>query len=480
MTLRKTVIPSLSIAGLALAVASPAEVRAQSAEATPAAASAEEVAPANADAPAVAVASAETAAPSDSRPPAPVLLAAAAAPAVDVSATAPAPQAESASPSLVEAIVRGKVGADLRYRFEYIDQDGLYQRARASTLRAALGYETDPFWGFSVMGQFAGVTNVGPDDYRIPTSPSQNKMERPVILDPIGNQVSQAYLKYANPWLLVRVGRQEMALNNARFLSFSGWRQVHQSLDAAHVSLGPWVGAGLSYTFIGRVNRVVGNEATDGQLDMASHLINLTYKLAGKLSAALYGVLLDFDDAPTNSTNSFGARLEGPFALGESWGVLYAAEFAHQRNAGQNPNEVRANYYLLEGGVGYKSFGLRLQYNVREGESATNKFSTPLSHPWDGWTEKFFAAPDNGLRTLSASVGGPLPWVAGLNLVTAYYEYWGQSGGGHYGREFDAGIEYRLVPLDKNWAVGTRFAYYKADNLFTDTLRTSVYTAYAF
>ena len=109
-----------------------------------------------------------------------------------------------------------------------------------------------------------------------------------------------------------------------------------------------------------------------------------------------------------------------------------------------------------------------------------DRLSTPLSHAWDGWSEKFATTPDSGLRTLSVSVAGAVPMVRGLSVSTAYYEYWSQSTKSHYGREQDVGIEYRLVGIDRHWTAGSHVSFYKADKLFADTLRTSVYTAYNF
>jgi hypothetical protein len=462
-------------------------VRAQSADPAP---RTDEVTPAAASEPA---AEPPVAAPQPEAPPAPVappILASAPPPratgapdvsvsagtAAPVGATAPAPP----RPGLAAALVGGPVLVDTRYRFEYIDQEGLAEKARASTLRAALGYETLPYHGLSVMGQLLAVAAVGPDDYRIPTSPDQNKMEYPVILDPLGPQVAQAFVRYANPWFNVKVGRQEVALNNGRFVSVSTWRQSHQTLDAAQGNITPMKDLAFSYTFVARLNRVVGIDASDGQLDMASHLMNASYKRTGLGSAAVYALLLDFDDATSLSTQTFGVRLEGPYSLNESWSLLYALEGARQRDAFSNPNQLAADYFLAEAGVAWKGFGLRAQYNQRGGESATNKLLHPLTNPWDGWTEKFVLTPDQGVRVLSASAGGPVPGVAGLSLTLSHFEYWAESAPAHYGREVDAGAEYRFVGLDKNWAAGFRFAYYMADTLMTQTLRTAFYTAYAF
>lgn len=453
-----------------------------------------------------------------------------AAPTVEVKAVAPAPATAKAT-SLVEAIIGGKISASLRYRYEYLDREDLPLHARLSTMRLALGYETKPLFGFSLFGEFEGVAAVGSTDWRVPTSDAAYKhnlsgdnLGRPLAADPTGNELNQAILKYASPWITVKLGRQNLPLNNARFISFSPWRQANQTMDAANFDLTPVKGLNVNYVFITQANRVVGHDALDGQLEMNTHVANVTYKRPGLLNVAVFNLYLDYRDLPVlvnamgapvigmngqpqrladGSTNSTGARLEGPFKLNDSWGILYAADFAHQRDVAGNPLTVKANYYNAELGVAYKGFGLRAQYNVREGASgdpATNEaFQTPLSHPWDGWTENFLRTPKTGLRVVAAHLAGPIPGVDGLNFTSAYYEYFAQStgklsatgaafsAGDHYGREIDAGVEYRFVGLDKNWLIGARVAYYDQDKLAPSQipigaahLRTSAYTMYAF
>jgi hypothetical protein len=455
---------------------------------------------------------------------------AAPAPTVEVKASAPAPAPASAS-NVVGAIIGGKISAALRYRYEYLDREDLPLHARLSTLRLALGYETKPLFGFSLFGEFEGVAAIGSTDWRVPTSDaaykhnlSGNNLGRPVAADPTGNELNQAILKYASPWITVKLGRQNVALNNARFISYSPWRQANQTLDAANVDLTPIKGLNVNYIFINQANRVVGHDALDGQLKMSTHVANVTYKKPGLVNVALFNLYLDYRDLPVlvnamgapligmngqpqrladGSSNSTGVRVEGPFKLDDKWGILYAADFAHQREVAGNPLDVKANYYNAELGAAYKGFGLRVQYNVRGGTSGdpatTEAFQTPLSHPWDGWTENFLRTPKTGLRVMAAHLAGPIPGVDGLTFTGAYYEYFAHntgklsatgptfSAGDHYGREVDAGAEYRFVGLDKNWLIGARIAYYYEDKLAPSQipvgaahLRTSAYTMYAF
>ena len=450
----------------------------------------------------------------------------------DKAPPAPAPVGASAqAKTVLEAIVGGKVSASLRYRYEYLDRQDLPAHARLSTLRAALGYETKPFYGVSLFGEFEGVTNIGPTDYKLPTADSAYKQNldgknnsRPVAADPIGNELNQVMLKYSSPVLNVKLGRQNVALNNTRFISFSGWRQANQTLDGANVDVAPVKGLNLNYLFITQANRVIGHSALDGQVKMATHVGNVSWKKPGVGGIALFNLYLDYRELPQlvdakgtpqvnmatgqpvrladGSTNTAGLRIDGPYKIDDAWSLLYSLDFAHQRDIDENPLTVKANYYGAELGAAYKGFGLRVQYNVRQGVSnfaSEEALQTPLSHPWDGWAENFLRTPKTGLRIAAAHLAGPVPGVDGLTLTTAYFEYFADATGrlsaagpafatgDHYGREFDAQLEYRFVGLDKNWMIGARFAYYADDKLMPKdiplgaaNLRTSAYTMYAF
>lgn len=440
---------------------------------------------------------------------------------VATAAKPPAPQ-----PSVVEALIGGKIAAALRYRYEYLDREDLYRHARASTLRAALGYETRPLYGFSVFGQFEGVANLGPSAWRLPTSDGtarQNRgdnAERPIIPEADGNEINQAYVKYASPLLTVKLGRQEVALNNSRFISVIPWRQSNQTFDAASVDLAPVAGVNLAYLYLAQVNRAVGTNVLDGQLKMRTHVGNLTYKRPGQINLAVFNLRLAYRDLPivvnaqgapvTNattgepqrvadgSTNTVGTRIDGPFKLDDAWSLLYGVDFARQTNIAGNPLTVATSYYNAEIGIAYQGFGLRGQLSVRQGTDDPARgeaFQTPLAHTWDGWVENFTRTPKTGLRLFAVHLAGPVPVVPGLTLTLAFFDYYAERAhpdgsvarGEHYGREFDSGAEYRFTQLDKNLAVGGRFSYYFEDTLApvkiplgAAHLRAAFYTSYAF
>ena len=62
-------------------------------------------------------------------------------------------------------VTDGKASVDLRYRFEYVDQDGKDEEAEASLLRSRLTLASAEVDGFSLLMEMDDVRNVGPNDY---------------------------------------------------------------------------------------------------------------------------------------------------------------------------------------------------------------------------------------------------------------------------------------------------------------------------
>lgn len=377
------------------------------------------------------------------------------------------------------AELRMEYGADLRYRYERFDME---ETSNASTLRLGLKARAHLGERWSGFAELEAVEQLFGNRYNVPTVPSQSRPGYPVIADPPGTEFNQAYLQYAagEGRLQLRAGRQEVMLNNGRFISTAGLRQNHQSFDALRLSLAPAEGWTVDYGYITRVHRAVGRRASNGRADMASHFYNIGYRIAGAGELKTYGVLLDFDEEPGNSVNTYGVRFEGR-APRDGWHLLSTLEYAIQHDAGSNPNYVDSDYRVLELGVESAGIAYRVGYNQLSGRSATDKFITPLAHTFNSLTELFLTNPSledsHGLEVFSASVGGAVPRVQALAFMGTLYDYQSDTGSAHYGRGMDLMLEYRGLPKT---IISWRYGKYWADELYTDAIRTSVYLAYSF
>jgi alginate export protein len=409
---------------------------------------------------------------------------------VHLAAQEQAPQ-EPASRWLWSWLKEGKISFDTRFRFEGFQRDGapFTATAYAPTLRLALGYETPAYHGFSVFAQGEAVLITGPADYSVPALPPQNRPNLPAILDPKSLELSQGYLKWTHgipdKRLTLTFGRQELTLNDGRFLNISNWRQVHGTFDAARVDAELPLNFSITYAFINRFYRQDGYNATDGQQPMHSHMWNLAWRRPDRIRIALYGLLLDFR-APAQfatSTQTYGLRVTGPYQFDKDWSLVYTAEYANQKNYGTNPNRVDANYYLGELGPGWRGFTFKAGYALLGGRSVTDKLTTPLAPPFNGWTDLFFNNPSggggNGLQARYLNASGPIRFLDGAVATLIFYDYHSDNLHIHYGKELDSAMAYKVKRVSNRWEIGWRFGRYWSDQLFTPALRTSVYTSFA-
>jgi hypothetical protein len=400
-----------------------------------------------------------------------------------------APQ-ESASRGLWPWLKEGKISFNTRFRFEGFQRDGAPFTATAyvPTLRLALGYETPAFHGFSVFAQGEAVFVTGPADYSVPLLPSQNRPNLPAILDPRSLEMSQGYVKWTHGVpdrkLALTVGRQELTLNDGRFLNISNWRQIHGTFDAVRLDTELPLNFSFTYAFINRFYREDGYNASDGEQPMHTDMWNLAWRKPDEIRIALYGLLLNFR-APaqfSTSTQTYGLRVTGPYQIDKDWSVVYTAEYAKQKNYGTNPNRADANYYLGELGPGWRGFTFKASYALLGGRSITDKLTTPLAPPFNGWTDLFFNDPSggggNGLEARYLTASGPIRFLDGAVATLIFYDYHSDNLHIHYGKELDSAMAYKVKRVSDRWEIGWRFGRYWSDHLFTPALRTSVYTSF--
>jgi len=179
--------------------------------------------------------------------------------------------AEGVIDDLTEAIKSGKPTLELRLGYEYSDVDNGIKHAEGFNLRTRVGYETGDFMKTKAYVQFHNVTNFMEDFNDLQ---GHNTGERDVIADPEGSRIHQAYLDWtAIPDTKVRLGRQEIVLDDARLIGNIGWRQNGQSFDAFSVSNTSVKDLNLYASYINQVNTILQTyEDLDGLI-----LLNAKY-----------------------------------------------------------------------------------------------------------------------------------------------------------------------------------------------------------
>ncbi|MFC3070243.1 hypothetical protein [Phenylobacterium soli] len=326
---------------------------------------------------------------------------------------------------------------DARLRAESVDQDGLPKDALALTLRTRLGYETAAWRGFRALLEGENVAALD-DDYN---STVNGKTAYPIVADPATTQLNRAQVAWAGAQGDVVVGRQRLILGNARFIGNSGFRQTEQTFDAAVVRYRPAAKVTLTYAYLDRVHRVFTERSVQGDWRSDSHLFQADAQTpAGALSA--YGYLLDFDNAPTQSSQTWGARLAGARPLRAGLSATYEVEYARQSDYRNSPTGFDLDYLDLGAGLKAKPAWASIGYEKLSGDGRRG-FQTPLAtlHAFQGWADVFLTTPANGVQDFNLRAGATAPFsIAGrpVKLQVAAHDFRAARGSARYGRELDA------------------------------------------
>ncbi|MGB5725190.1 MAG: alginate export family protein [Parasphingorhabdus sp.] len=374
------------------------------------------------------------------------------------------PQAEKKAPSITPY-------ADIRYRLELVDQDGIAKNATASTLRMRAGLKTSEWNGFSAVVEGEAIVVIGKERFN---DTINGQAQFPVVADPEDFLLNQAYVRWRpDSRIEATVGRQVVNLDNQRWVGSVGWRQNDQTLDAAKISVRPVADSSVDYFHAWRVNRIFGTGSPQGiwrNTDIHGLRGGLKIKPLGTLSA--YGYWLDIPSAPSMSSRTFGVRLTGDQPLNQTTKILYTAEYANQQEHGSNPLVFSHDYWLAEASLVAGSVTAKIGFERLEGNGAS-ALQTPLAtlHAFNGWSDKFLVTPTNGLRDIYADLGyklggdGPLK---GTVLRMVYHDFRSTRLGIGYGSEWDAVVS---VPLRKNINLLGKLARYDAGRFSTNTTK---------
>ena len=370
-----------------------------------------------------------------------------------------------AEDSLEDALKNGEVLLDMRYRYEFVDDDMFTEDAKASTLRTRLGYKTGNYHDFFVLGEFQDVTIIGSDRYN---STANGKIQFPIVADPDETEVNQAYLGYTGvKGTSFLLGRQRINLDNQRFVGSVAWRQLEQTFDAFTAGGNFHEKWNFFYGHLNNANRVNGEHNPNPALadvGLDSDLGNLSYEFSfGTLIG--YGYFFEFTDSPTAalaSQQTIGIRFTGKHSFSDDYTLLYTGEYADQSDYQDGSSIIDAGYQLVELGLQAKKITYKIGWELLEGDGVYG-FQTPFAtlHAHNGWADKFLVTPREGLEDLYFSVGAK---VAGIRLLGIYHDFSSDFGGIDYGTELDLLATRKFKEM---YTVGIKFASYDGENAAT-------------
>lgn len=316
----------------------------------------------------------------------------------------------------------GKASLDVRARYEYNEQGA---SINGYSLRTRLGYTTGEYEGFKAMVEMEDLSFA-------------DKNDRPALDVPV-TELNQAWISYKS----TKLGRQIYVLDDHRFIGHVGWRQNIQTFDAITSSYLPNASSKLNFGYLNKVRRV--NATTQ---DLNGFIGNGSYKFSENFNLTGFAYLLDFDTAVLGSSDTFGLRGVGKFAL-DTTKFNYSFSYAKQGDNSGSPANVdfSLDYFAGEIGTAFGDVSVSGGFEILEGNGVTG-FSTPLAtvHAFNGFAD-VFAGPSlggglrHGLEDYYASVGfkaGPVP------LKFTYHHYEAERVSETLGSEINAVATYKL------------------------------------
>lgn len=356
---------------------------------------------------------------------------------------------------VANALKGGETKFQFRYRFEHVDQDGFDKEANASTLKSRFSFTSAPLYSTQAVIEVDDVSRVGNDNFN---STVNGKTAYPVVADPEGTDINQAHLKFSRDNFSAAVGRQRIVHNDQRFVGGVAWRQNEQTFDGYRFMYqGEKFELDYAYTF--NINRIFGPSGDNADLHGRFHLANSKFRLNPEHKFAVYFYGLDYDTASSNSSRTLGIDYKGKA------GVLdWTLRYARQSDAGDNPTDYDADFYLAEIGMMFGRLKVSAGYEVLGSDSGQG-FMTPLAtlHKFQGFADKFLSTPDNGIQDTYVKLSTQ---AEGYNMVLSWHDFSADEGGGDYGSELNLVVSKKL---HKHFNALLKYADYSADDYATDT-----------
>ncbi|HKB82938.1 MAG TPA: alginate export family protein [Burkholderiales bacterium] len=380
-------------------------------------------------------------------------------------AVAPAQAAEDQSDaaltqtaaSPVDAISDGGMLLELRPRYAHVDQADKMKAADAYTMRTLLGWRTRYWEDLAATVQMLNVGHFGPKYY---ASGSTGPSPYPLVRDADNTDVNHLYVDYGGiAKTVLRIGRQDLILDNERMVGVKNFSQTPQVFDAVTVK-----NQFLSATdlFFGHFWR----ERTTSTTDLRSNtsLLNARISFADRGSLAAYAYFQDQPDTGQttgfrdNSNRIAGLRLDGAQAIRENLNALYTAEYARQRSYADGDSRIDADYARIGGGIEWRGLFVRADQERLGSNRSAYAFQTPIgsTHSFQGWADLFTTTPKQGLIDTFATLGFTVRSVA---VYAERHQFRSDVSDIDFGNELDVRLSYQVL---KSLVARLEFADYNA------------------
>ena len=360
---------------------------------------------------------------------------------------------------LAKAVAEGDASFSIRYRFEHVDQDGFDEKARASTAKARFTWTSGDADGLTFGIETDYVFVVGIEDFN---STDNGKTRYPVVADPDGFDLNQAFVRHQGEAWTLTAGRQRILHGSQRFVGGVAFRQNEQTYDALRAQY-QQDRYGFEYSYVHNINRIFGpgDGAQPGDWHGNTHLLRGSVEPAPGQTLAGFAYFIDLsnDNGPPNSNASYGIDYTGAFGP-----LTLSASVARQSDWADSPLSYDATYYLAQGAWKLPAATLTLGYEVLGSDDGSAGFRMPMAtlHKFPGWTDRFLATPNAGVRDAYFTVAGKAGQV---NLTLALHRFSADEGSMDYGSE--VGFLASWAPT-KRLGLDFKFAQYSEDGFAAD------------
>ncbi len=424
-------------------------------------------------------------------------------------AEAPAAQAEPVAEheyTFMDSVKAGKNLTTFRLRYENVSQDGMgpagtsaankaLKDGEALTLRSLIGWQTAPYQNFSLAGQLIDMSkfidnfNDSSNNTLINASSNQlSNAEYAKIIDPSYTGINQLYLDWTGlKNTRLRLGRQQVNLDNVRFIGDIGFRQVMQVFDGVSVLNKSLPETEVFAAHFKKVTQITAEQRT-GNLE----LTNIRYHISPTEFLVGYAYISNIDelgfgnawfgaDALNNagkpnsnadqSNKVFGLRLDGTHPFNPNFRAHYTVEYAKQSDYADGDKRIAAHYYKLGGGLGFDNFNFRLEQELLSSNDSKYAFQTPFgtNHLFQGWADKFLATPRQGIQDTFVSATyqyDDFLFFADYHLINSDEDF-NTVGGGTATNGSKYGTEWNMAAtwnIDKNWMSKLEYGKYSEDD----------------
>ena len=356
---------------------------------------------------------------------------------------------------LEKALSEGKATLNARLRYEHAEVGSL-DDAEALTIRTRLGYLSGKYYGLKSFLELEDTTAINDDtDYSVPAPAGQKVPGKSIIADPEGTEINRFWFGYdIEDHTSMKIGRQRIILDNARFIGNVGWRQNEQTYDAFSINSSYISDTDINYAYLSKRNTIFYTG-----IETDSHLFNVSYSGIKNNKITGYAYILDFDKIKNNSSDTFGISSVGSYNL-DDYTLGYRLEYANQQEGGSSELDYDADYFHANLSGGFSGFTSSIGYELLGSDNGSTAFKTPLAtlHAFNGFADVFLNTPNTGLEDIYLTLGYK---IYNTPIKLFYHDYSSDHGGEDFGNEFDLVVSHKF---NNSTSILAKFASFNSDS----------------